>query len=330
MDPWSIGMTLPLQGEGRVFDSLRVHLLQVLSCNHYKQGRALTAGCPPRSGDTLRVHLLGPSLMGVLMKYAIITSKQDEAGCNIRECLLRLYSFKKEASHHLLGNISLYEIETESIYAENLDKQIDADFLIFATKHQSKAGKKSLSVHIPGNIGKAEMGGRERTLCIAPASLLKAMFLKLNEQGKSLEGYEVTLETVHHGPYLEKPAMFIEIGSSQNEWGIKEAGEIIAKTIMAVLSKPVRACKTVIAIGGPHYPREFNKFLLRTEYAIGQMCPEYQLPNLNEEMLKQMIEKNVEKPEFALLDWKGLKGHKTIIKELLEKANISYKRVQDF
>lgn len=264
------------------------------------------------------------------MKYAVITSKKDEAGCNIRECLLKLFPFKKEEEHYALGNISLYEIEIESICAENLDKKIDADFLIFATKHQSRAGTKSLSVHVPGNFGKAEMGGKEKTLCIAPASLLKAMFLELNENGKELKDYEITLETVHHGPCLEKPAMFIEIGSSHNEWGIKEAGEIIAKTIMNVLQKPIKQCKTVIAIGGPHYPREYNKFLLRTEYALGQMCPEYQLPNLDEAMLNQMLEKNVEKLKFVLLDWKGLKGHKEIVKELLAKLNIPYRKVQEF
>jgi len=264
------------------------------------------------------------------LKYAIVTSKKDAAGCNIHASLLGLYPFRQEGGFHIMDNIGLYAIEEDSIHAENIDKQIDADFFIFATKHKSASGTKSLSVHVPGNFGKAELGGKEKTLCIAPASLLKAMFAELNNQGKQLESYEITLETVHHGPYLEKPVMFIEIGSSENEWGIKAAGEIIARTIVSVLQKPVPECKTVIAIGGPHYPREFNKFLLRTEYAIGQMCPEYQLPNLDEGMLKQMIEKNVEKVEFILLEWKGLKGHKEIVKQLIEKANLPFKKLQEF
>ncbi|MFH1065649.1 MAG: D-aminoacyl-tRNA deacylase [Nanoarchaeota archaeon] len=264
------------------------------------------------------------------MEYAVITSSKDEAGKNIRDSLLQLYPFKEQRGFYALGNILMYETNKDSIHTENLDKQINADILIFATKHKSASGTKSLSVHIPGNFGKAELGGKDKSLCIASASLLKAMFLELNEQGKSLEGYEITLETVHHGPYLEKPVMFIEIGSSENEWNVKQAGDIIAKTIMNVLQKPIKECKSVIAIGGPHYPREFNKFLLRTEYAIGQMCPEYQLLNLDEEMLRQMLEKNVEKPEFVLLDWKGLKGHKEIVKNLLEKINIPYKKVQEF
>ncbi|MBU2637429.1 MAG: hypothetical protein KJ955_00480 [Nanoarchaeota archaeon] len=264
------------------------------------------------------------------MKYAIITSKKDIAGCNIHDCLLSMYPFVQEGGCYSLNNISLYSIEEDSIHAESIDKEIKADFFIFATKHKSASGTKSLSVHVPGNFGKAELGGKDKALCIAPASLLKVMFLELCEQGKTLQDFEITLETVHHGPYLEKPAMFIEIGSSENEWNIKQAGEIIAKTIMNVLQKPIMKYKTVIAIGGPHYPREFNKFLLRTEYAIGQMCPEYQLPNLDELMLKQMLEKNVEKIEFALLDWKGLKGHKEAVKQLLEKINIPFRKVQEF
>ena len=43
-----------------------------------------------------------------------------------------------------------------------------------------------------------------------------------------------------------------------------------------------------------------------------------------------MLEKNIEKIEFILLDWKGLKAHKEIVKQLLEKINISFKKIQEF
>ena len=43
-----------------------------------------------------------------------------------------------------------------------------------------------------------------------------------------------------------------------------------------------------------------------------------------------MLEKKVEKIEFILLDWKGLKAHKEIVKALLEKANMPYRKVQEF
>ncbi len=264
------------------------------------------------------------------MRYAIIASKTDRAGMNIHDALLRLYKFEAKDDFFELGSIRLYAIGKESIHAENIDKKIGADIFIFATQHRSEAGRDSLSVHVPGNWAKAEMGGREKTLCIAPASLVKEMFIELNGQGKELKGFEITLETVHHGPYLEKPCMFIEIGSSEKAWNNRDAGEVIAKTIMSVITKPVKPCKAVIAFGASHYPLPFNKFLLRTEYAIGQICPKYMLEKLDEDMVKQAFEKNVEKIEFALLDRKGMGGTKEKIKEILENLKIPYKKVQEF
>jgi len=197
-----------------------------------------------------------------MSRYVIITSKKDPAGVNIRECLL-LYNFKEKG-------IMLYETEEESIYCDNIDKKVEGDIIIFATRHRSAAGTNSLSVHVPGNWSKAELGGKDRTLCVAPASLVKELFLELNVQGEELakDGYEITLEAVHHGPYVEKPVVFIEIGSSEKQWKDKRAGEVIAKTLMNVLNKELRVFKTVIAFGSSHYPRPFNKFLLRTDYAI--------------------------------------------------------------
>lgn len=262
------------------------------------------------------------------MNFAIIVSKQDTAGMTIKNILLELFNFKDNKSYWQYENIKLYEVEQESIHCEDIDKIITADYLIFATKHKSAAARNSLSVHVPGNWGKAELGGKDKTLCLAPASLVKEMFLELNKQGKNLD-YEITLETVHHGPSVEKPIMFIEIGSDEEHWKDKEAGKVIARTIMDVLSKEIKTFKTVIGLGSSHYPQPFNKLLLRTEYAIGQICPKYQMDNLDEEMLLQAVKKNVEKVEFVLLDWKGLSGYKEKVIELLEKLNLKYKKVKE-
>jgi len=262
------------------------------------------------------------------MNFAIIVSKQDPAGMNIKNSLLELFEFENHKSYWKYENIKLYEVEQESIYCEDIDKIITADYLIFATKHKSEAGTNSLSVHVPGNWSKAELGGKDKTLCLAPASLVKEMFLELNEQGQNL-GYEITLEAVHHGPCIEKPVMFIEIGSNEEHWKDSKAGKVIAKTIMNVLTKEIKVYKTVIGLGASHYPQPFNKLLLRTEYAIGQICPKYQMENLDEEMLLQAVKKNVEKIEFVLLDWKGLSGYKEKIIELLGKLDLKYQKIKE-
>ena len=64
--------------------------------------------------------------------------------------------------------------------------------------------------------------------------------------------------------------------------------------------------KTAIGIGGPHYCNNFNKILLRTDTAISHIRPKYLLEKLDEELIKQSVQKTVEKVDFVLLDWKGL------------------------
>ena len=245
------------------------------------------------------------------MKYAVIASKQDQAGMNIAKHLKPLIEKRND--------IKLFIREEESIHCENIDKEIEAEIFIFATKHASAAGTPALSVHFPGNFAKAEMGGKSKTLCKTNASLEKEFYLKLKE----LHEGEVTLEVTHHGPYLEKPCIFIEIGSTEKEWTNEEYGEIIAQTI-AEVTKEVKQYKTLIGIGGGHYPRTFNKILERTEYAIGHICPKYQLENLDENLLKQMLDS--EEYEFVIVDWKGVGEHKEKIKLLLE--NVEWKKAQ--
>lgn len=250
------------------------------------------------------------------MQIAIIASKIDPAGMNIMEEL------KKQ---DLPDYVSLHEVEKSSINNENIDKEIEADLFIFTTKHQSKAGTSSLSCHSPGNWDKAEAGGKDRQLCIAPALLLKEAFLELNKQGADLH-HEITLECTHHGPYLEKPVMFIEIGSDEENWKNKEAGKIIADVVTYIVNKTQKEYQTAILIGGGHYNQMANKIMLRTDIAIGHICPKHMLESLDKELILQAMKKTVPEPKFVVLDWKGLGKQKARIVKMLEELKIEYKR----
>jgi len=241
------------------------------------------------------------------MKYAIIIS-QDLAGQNIKEFL----------------QVPFHEVETRSIFCEELDKKIDADIFIFATTHRSAAGVQSLTVHVPGNWGSADLGGKPRALCVAPASLLKALYLGMKKRYTG----EVTIEATHHGPFLKKPALFIEIGSSEEGWKDKKLGKIVAETLHDVVGKE-KTYTTVVALGGGHYSPEINKILTDTEYTVGHFCPKHSLHTLDEEMLQQAYDRNVEKVAFFVLDWKGMGGEKQRIIALLEKLKLPYKKTAD-
>ncbi len=269
---------------------------------------------------------------------ALVVSSKDPAGINIKECLIASGFGKEEGLFHgetvygaVLGKLSarVYTVSEESVFCDNIDKEIDADFFCFATKHEGVAKIPSFSVHVPGNWGSAGLGGSERELCAAYAGLMREFFFRLKELSYK-SGYDVIQECTHHGPFLEKPVMFIEIGSCAEQWNDKKAGRIIAEAIVSVFSGEIKKHVAGIGIGGPHYCPNFAKVMERSEIAFGHVCPKYMLDSLDEEMLRQAVERNYERPEIIVLDWKGLGQHKERVKEMIEKVGLDYKKTNDF
>ncbi len=250
-----------------------------------------------------------------MKKFAIVFPHKSSASKNILDQFEKL---------NLPENVEIVKTEIESIYNENLDKKIKADYFIFATKHQSKAGVKSLCVHPIGNFSKAELGGKDKELVKTMPSYMKDAILELTKIN-SLTDFEIAFEATHHGPHLEKPCMFIEIGGSEDEWKDKIAGKIIAETILKIV-KSEKRYRSCIVLGGSHYNSVAKKIILNTEYSVGHVCPKHNLKNLDSEMLKQMIEKSDDKVELVVIDWKGLGDEKQRVLKLLEENNIKYKR----
>jgi len=273
------------------------------------------------------------------MNYAIICFTKDTASMNIKKKFVELFAPKETEETidnnpvlQVSDNIKLYTLERESIHSEHIDDEIEADFFLFATRHQSEKGNLSLCTHCPGNWAKAEAGGEDKKLCIAPALYLRQGFLLLHEFCKDNEelDHEVTLEVTHHGPLIDKPAMFIEIGSKEKDWENDEAGVILAKVIHKLLTEQAPKIeageysnvKIGIGIGGPHYCSNFNKKVMEKDVAFGHIVPKYMLENLDEKMLKQAIERTKEKVDFIVLDWKGLGSARQKIRDLMDKQEI--------
>jgi len=271
------------------------------------------------------------------MKFAVIVSSKDPAGINIKESLMRLYEFERaeevfDKNHvYSFQNMKLYTTEKESVLCENIDKKIDADIFVFATEHRSQSGIPSLSVHGIGNWGRAEkeFGGKDKTLCISPANYLKEALIFL-EKNNTI-GFDVVQECTHHGPYLKKPAMFIEIGSSEKQWKDKNAAEIIAKAIVHINNVEPMVFKTAIGIGGLHTTPNFKKIMIKTDIAIGHICPKYQLQNLNEDLIVSAM-RNIypSVAEIVILDWKGLGEHKERIVNMLRNLDIPFTKTSAF
>jgi D-aminoacyl-tRNA deacylase len=270
-------------------------------------------------------------------KYLIVASKKDIAGINITTALSQ---FRKNPIISSIGNSSnfdFYLCEEEIIYTENLnlEKINSYDFIIFASKHQSEKHTKTLSIHSPGNFKESNLGGESGKICPSSALFQKKLFENLNNISKEYdmqEKYEVTLECTHHGPLIDKPCVFIEIGSTEEEWKNRKAAFIIAKTISETIEKfkenPYH--EIVIGIGGPHYCPNFNKIQLNSNYAISHIISGYNLP-FTESMFLEAIEKTVEEVDLFILDWKGLPNseERERIIEILDKNYMRYKKTKE-
>ena len=267
---------------------------------------------------------------------AIVASSKDPAGVNIRNNLLELYNFKKinenfdnneiyEFSEFENIKVKLYLVSSDLVYSENIDKRINADFMVFASKHRSKENTPSFTVHSIGNWGAANLGGKEKELCPCSAVLMKNMFIELNNAAKD-SGYEITMEATHHGPFVITPSIFAEIGSTEKEWNEKKNGEIIAKSIMNGIKNENKNYRIASGLGGTHYCANFNKIVMKTDIALSFVCPKYAISDLNEDLLNQILQKTKEKIDFILLDWKGLGQEKGRIVELLNKLNVKMER----
>lgn len=269
-------------------------------------------------------------------KYLIIASKKDKAGINITT---QLSQFRENPVVSLMNkkpNFDFYLSDEEIIYTENLDleKISQYDFVIFASKHKSEQGGKTLSVHAPGNWRQAEFGGELGKVCKTSALFQKQIFEKLNENVKEydLKEYGVTLECTHHGPLIDKPCIFIEIGSTETEWNDRRAAFVIAKTISDIISefKENPYNEIAIGIGGLHYCQSFNRIQGKSNVAISHVIPKYAFP-LTKEMIEEAIKKTEEEIDFILLDWKGLGNseQRRIVLNVLDSLYIQYRKTSE-
>jgi len=276
--------------------------------------------------------------------HSIIVSGTDLAGLNIAQRLVEGHGFE-ESEREFLGrkirttpknkNLQLVFIDGEQIFADSLN-DLETDFYIFASKHRSESGRPTLTAHGIGNWGEDNsFGGKKKTLVPTSAIMPKNYLLGLQgqkENGKNkaaLAKYDVMLEVTHHGPFLGKPAVFIELGSSEEQWKDEIAAKAIADVIMNyTFIEPTEQQKIAIGIGGGHYAQEFSKLVLRTDYALSHIVPEYALKDFDAEMLRKAISCTTEKVQEIVVDWKGLGKEKARVKGILEGQGLPVRRVR--
>ena len=168
------------------------------------------------------------------------------------------------------------------------------------------------------------LGGKNKKLAMSSGALIKQIYLLL--LNNKLKDYSVDIECTHHGPTLNRPVVFLEIGCSPKEWNDKRAKKVIINVLKSIKSN--FSNKSVIVLGGDHYMRNIS-YLLRTNLQISHMCPSNHLPNFDEILLTAGWHRRYEELDFIVIDLAAVGQHHNRLIKMLDDNNIPYKYVHE-
>lgn len=245
--------------------------------------------------------------------FVLVASSKNLASMTIASALIKKHGF--ESTRITFGSSPLYQsgsaiiatMDNEIIYPPDLDAYFRPQAYVFLSTHRAESGIPSLTVHTTGNFTDKEvLGARPREVGAIDPDLQKNYLIALNERRSRLEGYQITIEATHHGPTsLRRPVLFVELGSTERQWGDEHAAEVIADALMSSLASGKKWDKVALAFGGTHYPQKFNQFLLEGDSALSAVVAKHYLEWIDEAMFGQLIQRTSRFPRQVLVDWKG-------------------------
>ncbi|HEX5186316.1 MAG TPA: D-aminoacyl-tRNA deacylase, partial [Nitrososphaeraceae archaeon] len=107
------------------------------------------------------------------------------------------------------------------------------------------------------------------------------------------------------------------------QWINMDIASIVCDSLLDILPRKLISAKYIgIGLGGNHYGSKFNKLILDTDYGIGHIANKYNLINIDNSMLNQMILRSYEKVYYIIIDKKGLGNEKEKIMNLLKNTEL--------
>jgi D-aminoacyl-tRNA deacylase len=232
-------------------------------------------------------------------EIAVVCSRADPASLNIYERLWELSSWQCQDGYSSYGRMYLIIHNEKQTQLCGLDDRLadlglKPDMVVFASRHESKAGLPWLGGHFIGILE----DGQCKLSAATPGGLCSFL------HNIDLPGYAISAEATHHGPVdLKTPCFFAEIGSTLNEWQDRQAGEAVARAILALQAwnRPV-----FLGFGGGHYVARQTDLMFKATVAFGHLFSNYQMAGVNQEVIEEACRKS--KASYAYLDRKSLRS----------------------
>lgn len=230
------------------------------------------------------------------MSKLLICSESDTVSRNVKAQLFSLRKWEGlgtdgRNTFDSFGDNVMLTTPDAHITSENIDDVarnfgIVFDEIVFMSRHTAASGKPALTVHPIGNYKDSNLGGRPESLVRSAPALMTDALRRIairNDTGTFSTSFEVT----HHGPWVDTPSMFIEIGSDENNWGDINAAGILANVILD--TEKDESYPNVIGVGGGHYAPRFTELALKYKVNVGHMVPNYQMDGSTDDEIIRMI-----------------------------------------
>ncbi|MBM3895568.1 MAG: D-tyrosyl-tRNA(Tyr) deacylase [Thaumarchaeota archaeon] len=250
----------------------------------------------------------------------LVAYNKDPAGNNMANFISK--DMKKDGEIFRGKKFDLVIIQTPSISADWLEEKYAYDGYVFLSKHAAESNVLALTAHSTGNFSDASFGGKKRQIAIPHPYIQKTYIQNLWNKKDAFSDFEITIEATHHGPTsLNKPVLFIEIGTTEKQWTDTKLCDSVAQIVVDVMNNEQKVSPVSLCFGGTHYPEKFTKELIHGEHALGTVVPKHALEFLDDELFFHILKRN-SLAKVALLDWDGLGQYKQKVLQLIETTDL--------
>uniref|UniRef100_A0A1D1Z0P3 D-aminoacyl-tRNA deacylase n=1 Tax=Anthurium amnicola TaxID=1678845 RepID=A0A1D1Z0P3_9ARAE len=200
------------------------------------------------------------------------------------------------------GGVRLLRHGSSIVAEDDLDRRWEdstgepVDEVIFLSKHTAVTNRPALTVHPIGvphlREGEVPPQGGKPGWAGLPNPRIGPWFRRLRriaEANGLTPEFEVTLEATHHGPVVNAPTMFVEIGSTEEHWRRQDAAQVIALLLWEGLGldgsgglgrweRDGERNKVLLGIGGGHYVPRHMDIVVKDGVWVGHLLSGYSLP----------------------------------------------------
>ncbi|HEV2449714.1 MAG TPA: D-aminoacyl-tRNA deacylase [Thermoplasmata archaeon] len=160
--------------------------------------------------------------------------------------------------------------------------------VVFPSIHWSEGGPLCFTVHPLGNpTARAEVGGEPQRLTPTDPSVMAAALRGLQEMAGRFS-LPATFEATHHGPWLDRPALFVEIGGGPASERPDPAQIAAIAQVLREL-EPSSGDRVALGVGGGHYAPHFTELTLARRWAFGHLLSRHVLADLSRSVAEAAV-----------------------------------------